>query len=214
MSPTVLVIIIVVAIVVFIGYISSIYNDLVEKRNKVKNSWAHIDAQLQRRFDLIPSLVETVKGFVAHEERILSSVSASKKDYMTATTSEEKLAANSGLSTCLKSLYNVAEHYPELKADIHFLKLQNSLAEIEEDITYARQFYNDAVTIYNNKLMSFPNNIIASKFNFKEEKLFDASKEAELTPKFRFKERQQCPVCGASVSDTDINCEYCGCDLT
>lgn len=205
--------VVIIAIIAIVAFIIFSYNDLVKKRNKVKNSWAHIDAQLQRRFDLIPSLVETVKGFAAHEERILGNMNASRDAYIQAHTHEEKLTKNAELTSFLKSLYVVAEHYPQLKSDMHFLKLQNSLAEIEEDITYARQFYNDAVTIYNNKLMSFPNNIIASKFNFKEEMLFDASKEAEVAPRFRFKERHQCPVCGASVSDNDINCEYCGCDL-
>ncbi len=214
MTTSIIIVILVVIAIAIVAYIATAYNDLITKRNKVKSSWAHIDAQLQRRFDLIPNLVETVRGFTAHEEKLLNIVNASKKEFTTAITNEEKIMANAELSTCLRSLYTIAGRYPELNSSKHFLKLQSELAEIEEDITYARQFYNDAVTIYNNKLMTFPSNMIASKFNFQEEKFFDASKEAELPPRFRFRERQQCPVCGATVAENDMNCEYCGCDLT
>lgn len=206
--------IIIVVIILLVVYMVSIYNDLITKRNKVKNSWAHIDTQLQRRFDLIPNLVEIVKKYTEHEEKILSIMCASRNGYMTASTNKEKLSKNEELSSYLKSLYNIVEYYPELKSSKHFLNLQSALTEIEEDISYARQFYNDAVTIYNNQLMKFPNNIIASKFNFKEETPFDAIKESEITPRISFKEKKhQCPVCGATVSENDINCEYCGSSL-
>ena len=209
-----LVVIALIVIVLIAIFITITYNDLVTKRNKVKNSWAHIDAQLQRRFDLIPNLVETVKGYTKHEEKILGNMSASRDAYMAAKTYEEKISKNAELSSCLKSLYNIAEHYPELKSSQHFLQLQSALTEIEEDISYARQFYNDAVTIYNNQLMKFPGNVIASKFNFKEEIPFDAIKEAETAPKIYFRDKKhQCPICGASVSTDSINCEYCGCSL-
>ena len=102
------------------------------------------------------------------------------------------------------------EQYPSLKMDRSFLQLQNALTEIEEDISYARQFYNDSVTIYNNNLMKFPNNIMGSIFGFKEETLFDANKEAETPPRIFYKTEQKCPVCNAIVSGNRTNCEYCG----
>jgi LemA protein len=191
------------------------YNDLVTKRNKVKNSWAHVDAQLQRRFDLIPNLVEIVKGFAIHERRILESVTASISEYVNASNNQEKIAANAQLTSLLKSLYAATDNYPQLKSDAHFLQLQSALTEIEEDISYARQFYNDAVTIYNNQLMTFPSNMIASKYGFKEEKHFDAVKEAEIAPKIQlqYTTKRECPVCGAPVDSGDINCKYCGSSL-
>lgn len=210
-----LIIIVAVAACVVVGGRIKIYNDLVKRRNKVKNSWAHVEAQLQRRFDLIPNLVETVRGFAVHEKQILENVTSVIGQYMNAHTSQEKLAVDAQLTSHLKSLYNVANHYPQLKSDIHFLQLQSALAEIEEDISYARQFYNDAVTIYNNQLMIFPNNIIAAKYGFKEEMLFDAVKEADVAPQInlRYHTKSQCPVCGADVSASENNCRYCGCSL-
>ena len=149
-------------------------------------------------------------------ERILENVKTTFNDYINAQTNERKLAVNAELTAYLKSLYVIAGRYPELKSNQNFLQLQEALTEIEEDITYARQFYNDAVTIYNNELMKFPGNIIASMFNFKEEVLFDAVKGAEVSQKLNFKLNNHtvCPVCGASVSESDTNCEYCNCSLT
>jgi LemA protein len=202
----------VVAVCVF-GVVT--YNDLVRRRNKVKNSWAHIDAQLQRRFDLIPNLVETIKGCTTHERQILENITAALNEYIGAHTNTEKLTIDAQLSSYLKSLYAMAETSPQLKTNRNFLQLQNALTEIEEDISYARQFYNDAVTIYNNKLMTFPSNVIASKCGFKEETLFDAVKDAEVAPTIecRTAKYTQCPVCGATVHDNSINCEYCGCSV-
>ena len=207
---------VVVAIIVVAVFSISAYNELVKLRNKTKNSWAHIDAQLQRRFDLIPNLVEIVKGFVTHEKQILENVMAAREEYIKAITNSEKLVINEQLSSNLKSLFHITESYPELKSSAHFLQLQSALTEIEEDISYARQFYNDSVTIYNNKLMMFPYNMIASKYNFKEEVYFDANKAAESTIKIDFSEKPrskyaQCPNCGASVEDIySTNCKYCG----
>ena len=175
------------AIVIVIGvFVISTYNELVTLRNKVKNSMAQIDAQLQRRFDLIPNLVETVKGIAAHEKSLLENVTASRSAYMNAGSSKEKFAMNQELTSNLKSLFVVAENYPELKSNVNFLKLQEALAEAEEDVAYARQFYNDSVTIYNNKLLVFPSNLIGKIFGFKEEALFDAAEEAESVPKVQF----------------------------
>lgn len=205
----------VVAVAVVAGFGIKTYNDLVTRRNKVKNSWAHIDAQLQRRFDLIPNLVETVKGFAIHERQILESVSAARSGYISANTHKDKLAMDAQLNSQLKSLYVVVENYPELKSDRNFLQLQSALTEIEEDISYARQFYNDAVTIYNNKLMTFPSNIIASKYGFKEETYFDAIDEADMAPtiQMQYTIKKECPICGASVTSGDVSCKYCGSSL-
>lgn len=175
--------VIVVALIVFI---ITTYNDLVRLRNKVKNAFAQIDTQLQRRFDLIPNLVETVKGFATHEKELLENVAASRSGYMNASSNGEKLAMNNQLTSNLRSLFAVAESYPELKANTNFLKLQDELSETEDKITYSRQFYNDAVTIYNNKIQMFPGNIVAGMFGFREEELFNTDEEAKDAPKVQF----------------------------
>ena len=194
-------------------YVKS-YNDLVTKKNKVKNSWGHIEAQLQRRFDLVPTLVETVKGYAIHERQIIDNVVAARTGYMSAMSSKEKLMMDATLNSQLSSLYTIVEGYPQLKADAQFLKMQEALTEIEEDISFARQFYNDAVTIYNNQLMSFPSNIIANKHGFKEEAMFDAVQAADIAPKIdmRYTTKSKCPVCGAAVNG-NTTCKYCGSSL-
>lgn len=176
----------IILVVVIIGFVISTYNDMIRLRNAVKNSFSQIDTQLQRRFDLIPNLVETVKGFATHEKELLEHVTASRSGYMSAASNEEKLAMNNQLTSTLKSLFAVAENYPQLKADTNFLKLQDELSETEEKVAYSRQFYNDAVTIYNNRIQMFPANLIAGMFGFKEEALFDAAEAAEEAPQVRF----------------------------
>lgn len=180
------VIIAVVIIVAIVAFVIVTYNQLVRLRNKVKNSSAQVEAQLQRRFDLIPNLVETVKGFASHEKELLENVTASRSGYMNATSTEEKLAMNNQLTSTLKSLFAVAENYPELKANTNFLRLQDALSETEDKVTYARQFYNDAVTIYNNKRQMFPSNLVAGIFGFEEEALFDAVAGANEAPRVQF----------------------------
>ena len=209
----ILLLIVIAGIAGVIIYGAKIYNDLVSRRNKVKNSWAHIDAQLQRRFDLVPNLVEIVRGYAAHEKQIFDEMTAAINGYVKAQTTQEKLAMDAQLSNHLQTLYAMVESYPQLKANANFLQLQEALTEIEEDISYARQFYNDAVTIYNNLRMQFPNNIIANKYGFEEETLFEAAKGAENAPKVYFKSQRQCPVCGAVSRDDAPNCKYCGCSL-
>ena len=179
-------IIAIVVLVIIIGWVISTYNGLVQLRNKVKNAFAQIDAQLQRRFDLIPNLVETVKGYAGHEKEVLENVAASRSGYMHASSNEQKLEMNNQLTSTLKTLFAVAENYPDLKANTNFMSLQEELSETEDKIVYARQFYNDAVTIYNNKIQMFPANIIAGIFGFKEEALFDAGVEARKAPKVQF----------------------------
>lgn len=162
------------------------YNALIKAKNNVKNAFSQIDAQLQRRFDLIPNLVETVKGISAHEKELLENVTASRSGYMNAQSAEEKIAMNNQLTSTLKSLFAVMENYPEIKANENFSKLQDELSKTEDKVTYSRQFYNDAVTIYNNKLQAFPNNIIGAIFGFKEEMLFRANEESANAPKVQF----------------------------
>jgi len=179
-------IIVIVILVVIILFIIGIYNTLVRARNRVKNSFAQVDTQLQRRFDLIPNLVETVKGFATHEKELLENVTASRSGYMNANSAEEKLEMNNQLTSTLKTLFAVAENYPELKANQNFIKLQEELSETEDKVTYSRQFYNDAVTIYNNKIQVFPNNMVAGIFGFTEERLFSADNIVKDAPKVKF----------------------------
>ena len=175
-----------IVLVVIVGWIVSTYNSLVQLRNKVKNAFAQIDAQLQRRFDLIPNLVETIKGYAGHEKEVLENVTASRSGYMNATSNEQKLEMNNQLTSTLKTLFAVAENYPDLKANTNFMSLQEELSKTEDKVVYARQFYNDAVTIYNNKLQMFPSNVVAGMFGFKEEALFNAVDEANQAPRVQF----------------------------
>ncbi len=210
----VILIIVIIILIIIASLIISTYNKLIKLKNKIKNSWGHIEVQLQRRFDLIPNLVEIVKGFAEHEKELLDNVDSIKNQYMNAHTNDEKLKMDSQLNACIKVLFNISENNPRMKTSAQFLQLQSALTEIEEDLSYARQFYNDAVTIYNNNLMSFPNNIVASMFNFKEESVFNASKTAEMAPKIRFNKIHKCPICGATITNENSdNCEYCGCSL-
>lgn len=209
-------ILIVICLFLIIGIVIVFYNNLVKLKNKVKNSWSNIDVQLQRRFDLIPNLVQTIEACAEHERQIVDNVTAVRQLFLDAINHQDKIKANKELSSQLSKLYAISSNYPQLKSNANFLQLQNSLSEIEEDITYARQFYNDAVTIYNNKLMSFPSNIIAAAFNFKEEELFDAVPTAETTPVIHFKRHSKyshCPNCGAAVPEDTANCKFCGTSL-
>lgn len=175
-----------VVVVAVLAFVIVTYNNLVLLRNKVKNSFAQIDTQLQRRFDLIPNLVETVKGFATHEKELLENVAASRSGYMNATSNGEKLAMNNQLTSTLRSLFAVVESYPELKSNTNFLRLQDELSETEDKITYSRQFYNDVVTIYNNKIQMFPSNLVAGMFGFREEELFNTDDEAKEAPRVQF----------------------------
>ena len=175
-----------VVVVAIVAFVITTYNTLVRLRNKVKNAFAQIDTQLQRRFDLIPNLVETVKGFATHEKELLENVTASRSGYMNASTNGEKMAMNNQLTAGLRSLFAVAENYPDLKANANFLKLQDELSETEDKVTYARQFYNDAVTIYNDKIQMFPGNMVAGIFGFREEELFNTDDAAKEAPRVQF----------------------------
>lgn len=178
--------IIVVILVVSVGFVIATYNELVRLKNKVKNAFSQIDTQLQRRFDLIPNLVETVQGFASHEKELLENVTASRSGYINAGTNQEKLAMNNQLTAGLRSLFAVAESYPELKSNTNFLNMQEELSDTEDKIMYSRQFYNDAVTMYNNKIQMFPGSIIAGMFGFTEEELYDADEKANEVPRVKF----------------------------
>ncbi len=178
--------ILIVIIIIILVVIVAIYNGLVTARNKVKNAWAQIDVQLNRRADLIPNLVETVKGYAAHESSVFEDVTAARAGLMNANGVKEISDANNQLSSTLKTLFAVAENYPELKANENFKDLQAQLAQTEDKIAYSRQFYNDTVLMYNNKCQTFPSNIFAGMFGFKEADFFEAAGEARSVPKVEF----------------------------
>lgn len=176
-------IIIVLLIIAIIG----MYNNLVRLRQKVKNSWSQIDVQLQRRFDLIPNLVETVKGYMSHEESVLEKVTELRTSWANAGSVKEKAELDSQLSGALKTIMAVSENYPDLKANQNFSELQQELQNTENKISFSRQFYNDSVTMYNTKLEVVPSNIIASMFGFKPEEFFKVeSEEARKNVKVDF----------------------------
>ena len=176
-----------IIIVLVILFIISVYNDLVKLRHRVQNAWSQIEVQLQRRFDLIPNLVETVKGYMEHESGVLEKVSELRSSWANAGTVSEKADLDNQLSGALKTIMAVSENYPELKANENFTNLQQTLEDTENKISFSRQFYNDTVTMYNTKLELFPSSIIAGMFNFKAETLFEAeSDEARKNVKVDF----------------------------
>ena len=162
------------------------YNNLVGLRNRVKNSYAQIDVQLKRRNDLIPNLVETVKGYAGHEKGVLEEVTKARTGVMNASNIEEASAADNQLTSALKTLFAVAENYPDLKANENFKQLQSELTETEDKISYARQFYNDVVLKYNNACQQFPSSMMAKLFRFKAEPFFEAPVEEKEVPKVEF----------------------------
>ena len=180
-------IIILVIVVLIAIFVISTYNGLVRSRQKVKNAWSQIDVQLQRRFDLIPNLVETVKGYMGHEAEVLEKVTSLRTSWANAKTVEDKAKLDTELSGALKTIMAVSENYPDLKANQNFAELQASLKETENKVAYSRQFYNDTVTMYNTKLEVFPSNFVASMFSFKPESLFEVeSGEARKNVKVDF----------------------------
>jgi len=177
----------IVILIVVIAYLVITYNNLVVSRQKVKNAWSQIDVQLQRRFDLIPNFVETVKGYMAHEKDTLTKVTELRTSWANAGTVNEKAELNNQLSGALKTIMAVSENYPDLKANQNFLDMQEELRNTENKISFSRQFYNDSVTIYNTKLEVFPSNLIAGWFKFTAETLFAAeSEEARKNVKVNF----------------------------
>lgn len=182
----ILIVIILVIILIIAGIIVKFYNELVNARNRVKNAWSQIDVQLKRRNDLIPNIVETVKGYAGHEKSTFEEVTKARTSIANATTVEEVAKADNQLTSALKTLFAVAEAYPELKANQNFIDLQEELSETEDKISYSRQFYNDTVLKYNNLCEQFPSNIIAGLFGFKQSDFFEAHESDRAVPKVQF----------------------------
>lgn len=170
--------ILIVVLVLFVGYVFATYNGLVTLRNRIKEAFSQIDVQLKRRIDLIPNLIETVKGYAKHEKTVFENVTKARSALMGATTNQAKSNADNMLTDALKSLFAVAEAYPDLKASENFSQLQRQLEDTEDKIAYSRQFYNSNVLDYNNKVQTLPSSVIANMFGFKEEAFFEAT-EAE-----------------------------------
>lgn len=180
-------IVVIVLLVLIAIVIISIYNSLVSLRNRVKNSWAQIDVELQRRFDLIPNLVETVKGYMKHEETVLTKVTELRTSWSNATSVGEKAALDDEFSKSVNSIMAVAENYPDLKANTNFLSLQEELANTENKLSSSRNSYNNVTTVYNTKIEMFPSNIVANLFGFKQEELFKVeNEEAKQNVKVQF----------------------------
>ena len=167
--------------VLVVLYVVGIYNGLASLRVKVKEAWSGIDVQLKRRIDLIPNLVETVKAYAKHEKEVFESVTQARSALMSAGSHKDALQADAQLTTALKSLFAVAEAYPELKAQEGFINLQNELSDTESKIAYSRQFYNSVVRDMNSKIVTFPGNVFANMFGFKQEEFFEAE-ELEKQP--------------------------------
>ena len=182
---TVVILIIIVVIVAL--FLVSMYNSLVKLRNQVKNAWAQIDVQLKRRHDLIPNLIETVKGYMHHERETLENITKARSQAVEAERVGDKAKAEGELSRALGKFNLVVENYPDLKANQNFLSLQEELTSTENKISFSRQNYNDQVLFYNNKIQMFPSNIIAGMFNFKAEEFFEIEDEKEKeVPKVSF----------------------------
>ncbi len=168
-----------IVIVVICIIVVAIYNNLVSLRQRVQNAWSQIDVQLKRRFDLIPNLQETVKGYMSHESETFSKIAELRTAWASSTTVAEKADISSQLTEALKTIMAVSENYPELKANQSFIQLQEELTNTENKIAYSRQFYNDTVTMYNTKIEMFPSNLIAKIFKFEPSELFEIEDEKE-----------------------------------
>jgi LemA protein len=172
---------------VLVLWLAGTYNSLVKIKNRAKEAWSDIDVQLKRRYNLIPNLVETVKGYAAHEKEVFEKVTEARSRAMGAQSVEEKAKAENMLTNTLKSLFAVSENYPDLKASVNFLELQRELTDTEDKIQAARRFYNGNVRDLNIKREAFPSNIVASIFNFKRMELFELEEAgARETPKVTF----------------------------
>lgn len=179
-------IVVLVIVVILVVAAIGLYNNLVKLLNMVDNAWAQIDVQLQRRLDLIPNLVETVKGYASHERGTLDEVTQARSAVMSATTPAGKMEADGILTGALKSLFAVAEAYPDLKANANFQQLQAELSNTEDKISYMRQSFNDTVMKYNTAIQTFPAVLVAGMMGFKERQSFDAAAGAETAPKVQF----------------------------
>jgi len=184
------VLIVVGILVLLVFWVIGLYNGLVKLRNRRQNAFADIDVQLRQRHDLVPQLVDTVKGYATHERELLTKITEARSAAMAATSIDDKIAAEQKLTTALQGLKVQVEAYPDLKANQNFLQLQEELSDIENKLAASRRFFNGATTEYNNKVESFPGNLIARNFGFKREVMFDLGvdgrKQMEEPPKIQF----------------------------
>lgn len=179
-------IVLVVLVIALVIALVVMYNNFVQLRNRVDNAWAQVDVQLQRRLDLIPNVVETVKGYATHENATLTQVTEARSAVANAGSPLARMQADSVLTNALKSLFAVAEAYPDLKANTNFQQLQTELSGTEDKISYMRQSYNDVVMRYNNAIQTFPGVLVANLFHFDKRESFDANAAAEEAPKVSF----------------------------
>jgi LemA protein len=173
-------------VVIIIAWVIGTYNNFVALRARVKNSWAQIDVQLRMRYDLIPNMVETVKGYATHEKEVFSQVSEARSRAMSVTSVSGKEAAEASLTGAIRSLFAVAEAYPELRANENFQTLQMQLQEVEKKLAFSRQFYNDTVMKLNAKVETFPANVVANAFHFEQEPYFQAGEESQGPVQVKF----------------------------
>ncbi|MEM4254999.1 MAG: LemA family protein [Candidatus Norongarragalinales archaeon] len=173
-------------IAIILVFVVLLYNGLVRARNMVDNAWSQIDVQLKKRSDLIPNLVETVKGYAKHEREAFKEVTEARTKFLNAKTIGEKARASNMITDALKSIFAVAEAYPQLRASENFKHLQEELSDIEGKIAYARQFYNDSVLEYNNSIQVFPNSLVAGPFGFSKREFFEVSVEERKSVKVKF----------------------------
>ena len=183
---TIIIIVVVALLLIVVFYAIGVYNKLINARNKVNDQFAQIDVQLKRRSDMIPNLVETVKGYAKHEENTFKEVVEARNRMNSANGINEELEASNQITTALNKLFALAESYPELKANTNFMSLQNDLKDTDDKLSFARQFYNDTVLNYNNLREQFPSNIIAGMFKFKEIDFFKAEDKDKEVPKVKF----------------------------
>jgi LemA protein len=177
---------IIIVLAVIVLYLIIAYNRFIVLKNRIDNAWSQIDVQLKRRFDLIPNLIETVKGYAKHEKKVFTEVTAARTAMMSANTMQEKAKANAQLSSTLKSLFAVAEDYPKLQANQNFMMLQEELSGTESKIAYARQAYNDSVLGYNNGIQVFPGSVVAGMFSFKQREFFKTDEVEKAPVKVKF----------------------------
>lgn len=178
--------VIIFLVVAVVAYIWLTYNSLITLRERIKEALSGIDVQLKRRADLIPNLLETVKGYAKHEKEVFENVTKARSQLMKADTPHEKAQADNMLTGALKSLFAVAEAYPDLKASDNFKDLQDELSDTEDKVSYSRQFYNSNVLAYNTKIQTFPASLIASQFKFNAYQFFETTEEEKKTPKVKF----------------------------
>jgi LemA protein len=191
MLAVVIVLVVIIGIVLLLGLILvGIYNGLVRSRVRTREAWSGIDVQLKRRADLVPNLVETVRGYASHEREVFENVTRARSMLQQAGGPAQAAEANNQLSQALRSLFAVAENYPQLRASENFMALQKELSDIEEKIAYARQFYNRNVSDFNSRIQVFPNVMIANMFNFERFEFFEAEEEAREVPDVSFTQSQ------------------------